>query len=91
MIRWTYPDSTVNTATNINNLYAGTYALEVIVNSCVSSATFVVNEPPELDFEVDFCGGVTGAITVQASGGIAPILIPLNTMGLDYLVRMVLG
>ena len=27
---------------------------------------------PALGFDVDFCGGVTGAITVQASGGIAP-------------------
>ena len=72
VLRWTFPDSSVVTATNIYNLYAGSYALEVIVNSCISSATFVVEEPPALDFEVDFCGGTTGAITVQASGGIAP-------------------
>ena len=72
VLRWTFPDSSVVTATSIYNLYAGSYALEVIVNSCVSSATFVVEEPPALSFDVDFCGGTTGAITVQASGGIAP-------------------
>ena len=72
VLRWIYPDSSVVNATSIYNLYAGEYTLEVIVNSCISSATFVVEEPPALGFDVDFCGGVTGAITVQASGGIAP-------------------
>ena len=66
------PDSTVVPANNIYNLYSGSYALNVTVGGCTTSATFFVDEPDELSFEVDFCGGVTGAISVQASGGIAP-------------------
>ena len=81
VLRWIYPDSSVVTATDIYNLYAGEYTLEVIVNSCLSSATFVVEEPPALGFNVDFCGGVTGAITVQASGGIAPYTYTIEYNG----------
>ncbi len=81
MLRWIYPDSSVVNATDIYNLYAGEYTLEVIVNSCLSSATFVVEEPPALGFDVDFCGGVTGAITVQASGGIAPYTYTIEYNG----------
>ena len=81
VLRWIYPDSSVVNATDIYNLYAGEYTLEVIVNSCLSSATFVVEEPPALGFDVDFCGGVTGAITVQASGGIAPYTYTIEYNG----------
>ena len=81
VLRWIYPDSSVVSATSIYNLYAGEYTLEVIVNSCVSSATFEVEEPPALGFDVDFCGGVTGAITVQASGGIAPYTYTIEYNG----------
>ena len=81
VLRWTFPDSSVVTATSIYNLYAGAYALEVIVNSCITSATFEVKEPPALGFDVDFCGGTTGAITVQASGGIAPYTYTIEYNG----------
>ena len=81
VLRWIYPDSSVVSATSIYNLYAGEYTLEVIVNSCISSATFEVEEPPALGFDVDFCGGVTGAITVQASGGIAPYTYTIEYNG----------
>ena len=72
VVTWYYPDSTVVPANNIYNLYSGSYALNVTVGGCTTSATFFVDQPDELSFEVDFCGGVTGAISVQASGGIAP-------------------
>ncbi|MEN8812741.1 MAG: hypothetical protein ABF277_05460 [Candidatus Arcticimaribacter sp.] len=81
VLRWVYPDGSVVNATDIYNLYPGEYTLEVIVNSCLSSATFVVEEPPALGFDVDFCGGVTGAITVQASGGIAPYTYTIEYNG----------
>ena len=81
VLRWIYPDSSVVSATSIYNLYAGEYTLEVIVNSCISSATFEVEEPPALGFDVDFCGGVTGAITVQASGGVAPYTYTIEYNG----------
>ena len=72
VVTWHFPDSSIVPANNIYNLYSGSYALNVTIGGCTSSATFFVDQPDELSFEVDFCGGVTGAITVQASGGIAP-------------------
>ena len=72
VVTWYYPDTTVVPANNIYNLYSGSYALNVTVGGCTSSATFFVDQPDELSFEIDFCGGTTGAISVQASGGIAP-------------------
>ena len=65
VVTWYFPDSTVVPANNIYNLYSGSYALNVTVGGCTSSATFFVDQPDELSFEVDFCGGVTGAISVQ--------------------------
>ena len=65
------------TTQDLTNIPAGSYSVTVTdANGCVTTASFVVNEPPAISVTSNItqptCGNSDGAIDITVSGGTAP-------------------
>ncbi|NPA33534.1 MAG: S8 family serine peptidase [Chlorobi bacterium] len=74
---WTGPSGFTASTEDITGLTAGTYIVSVTdANGCVSSDTFVVNEPSAISITGTVtdanCGNSNGAIDITVTGGTAP-------------------
>ena len=78
-----------NSSYDISNLVYGTYDVEVYdVNGCLSTTTFIVNQPTELKIadstiNVDCYNGSTGSIFITAFGGTPSYLYNWDIAGTD--------
>jgi len=82
---WTGPNGFTSKFQDINNLIGGTYTLKVMDNlGCITSASFKLNEPTQLDIKVTktviSCYGETGSIDLEISGGLAPYKIAWSNL-----------
>jgi gliding motility-associated-like protein len=78
---WSGPNNFTSTSKDINSLIAGAYEVAVTDNlGCTTSASFVVNESPEINInfskiDVTCYGETNGSIDVTVNGGAAPYQI----------------
>jgi hypothetical protein len=84
---FTYSWSSGATSDTANNLCAGTYTVNVTdANSCSSTSTITVSEPPQLSVmaghtDVSCFGGSNGAASAMAMGGTSPYTYSWSPVG----------
>jgi gliding motility-associated-like protein len=74
---FTYLWSTTDTTEDIQNLIAATYQVQVTdTNGCVDTASFTLNEPPQIQNTISTnsssCGFNNGSAWVQVTAGLTP-------------------
>ena len=78
-----YSWNTGETTASIENLSGGTYTVEMLdENNCMSSATYIIEEPEVLTQSStsfpSYCGEDNGLISVMAQGGSSPFVYTIN-------------
>ncbi|MGF1564708.1 MAG: gliding motility-associated C-terminal domain-containing protein [Flavobacteriales bacterium] len=93
IIAWTGQNGFTSTAQNLSNLEAGSYDVTVTdANDCFSMLGFTIAEPAEFSVTVDAIdpecfGDANGSITLNITGGIAPLNILWNTGDTDAVLN----
>ena len=92
-IAWTGPDGFASAAQNLSNLEAGSYTVTVTdANDCFTEATYEILEPGEFSLTIDTVdpecfGDANGSITLNITGGIAPLNVLWNTGATDAVLN----